>query len=136
MHRLQSQNPVRQVYIFLTLNSLIFSFDFTLQNDVKSPKSTRHSCPVMWSHSGGQDEIKTVELVIETTPANIDWSPMDKSNAGNRFIYSFVEPKSVFTAGQLKIVAVEFPHFNISQKYLTILNTDYAPIFFNAYLPF
>uniref|UniRef100_A0A8C9YW72 Sterile alpha motif and leucine zipper containing kinase AZK n=1 Tax=Sander lucioperca TaxID=283035 RepID=A0A8C9YW72_SANLU len=92
-----TKNPVRQVYIFLTLNSLIFSFDFTLQNDVKSPKSTRHSCPVMWSHSGGQDEIKTVELVIETTPANIDWSPMDKSNAGNRFIYSFVEPKSVFT---------------------------------------
>uniref|UniRef100_A0A8C9YYA2 Sterile alpha motif and leucine zipper containing kinase AZK n=1 Tax=Sander lucioperca TaxID=283035 RepID=A0A8C9YYA2_SANLU len=57
--------------------------DYTVnyENDVKSPKSTRHSCPVMWSHSGGQDEIKTVELVIETTPANIDWSPMDKSNA-------------------------------------------------------
>ncbi|TDH06894.1 hypothetical protein EPR50_G00118110 [Perca flavescens] len=57
--------------------------DYTVnyENDVKSPKSTRQSCPVMWSHSGGQDEIKTVELVIETTPANIDWSPMDKSNA-------------------------------------------------------
>ncbi|XP_032384823.1 mitogen-activated protein kinase kinase kinase 20 isoform X2 [Etheostoma spectabile] len=57
--------------------------DYTVnyENDVKSPKSTRHSCPVMWSPSGGQDEIKTVELVIETTPANIDWSPMDKSNA-------------------------------------------------------
>ncbi|XP_078118019.1 mitogen-activated protein kinase kinase kinase 20 isoform X2 [Sander vitreus] len=57
--------------------------DYTVnyENDVKSPKSTRHSCPVMWSHSGGQDEIKTVGLVIETTPANIDWSPMDKSNA-------------------------------------------------------
>ncbi|XP_059199212.1 mitogen-activated protein kinase kinase kinase 20-like [Centropristis striata] len=49
------------------------------ENDVKAPKSTRHSCAVTWSHSGGQDEIKTVELLIETTPANIDWSPMDKS---------------------------------------------------------
>ncbi|XP_034740919.1 mitogen-activated protein kinase kinase kinase 20 isoform X2 [Etheostoma cragini] len=57
--------------------------DYTVnyENDVKSPKATRHSCPVMGSHSGGQDEIKTVELVIETTPANIDWSPMDKSSA-------------------------------------------------------
>ncbi|XP_054471003.1 mitogen-activated protein kinase kinase kinase 20 isoform X2 [Anoplopoma fimbria] len=55
--------------------------DYTVnyENDVKSPKSTRHSCPLTWSQSGRQDEIKTVELVIETTPANIDWSPIDKS---------------------------------------------------------
>ncbi|XP_040058069.1 mitogen-activated protein kinase kinase kinase 20 [Gasterosteus aculeatus] len=55
--------------------------DYTVnyESDVKSPKSTRHSCPVTWSHSGGQPEIKTVELVIETTPANIPLSPMDKS---------------------------------------------------------
>lgn len=93
MHQIQSQNP--EEHIFLTLTILIFSasFDFTFQNDVKSPKSTRHSCTVTWSHSGGQDEIKTVELVIETTPANIDWSPMEKSNSGNCFIYSFVDVK-------------------------------------------
>uniref|UniRef100_A0A671YEJ5 Protein kinase domain-containing protein n=1 Tax=Sparus aurata TaxID=8175 RepID=A0A671YEJ5_SPAAU len=54
--------------------------DYTVnyENDVKSPKSTRHSCPVMWSLGGGQDEIKTVELVIETTPNDIDWNPRDK----------------------------------------------------------
>ncbi|XP_037345189.2 mitogen-activated protein kinase kinase kinase 20 isoform X1 [Pungitius pungitius] len=51
------------------------------ENDVKSPKSTRHSCPVTWSHSGGQPEIKSVELVIETAPANIPLSPMDKSHS-------------------------------------------------------
>uniref|UniRef100_A0A8C3AQB8 Mitogen-activated protein kinase kinase kinase 20 n=1 Tax=Cyclopterus lumpus TaxID=8103 RepID=A0A8C3AQB8_CYCLU len=55
--------------------------DYTVnyENDVKSPKSTRHSCQVTWSHIGRQDQIKTVELVIETTPANINWSPIDKS---------------------------------------------------------
>ncbi|XP_076602251.1 mitogen-activated protein kinase kinase kinase 20 isoform X1 [Chaetodon auriga] len=50
------------------------------ENDVKSPKCTRHSCPVTWSLGGEQDEIKTVELVIETTPANIDWNPRNKCN--------------------------------------------------------
>ncbi|KAE8299310.1 Mitogen-activated protein kinase kinase kinase 20 [Larimichthys crocea] len=56
--------------------------DYTVnyENDVKSPKTTRYSCPVTWSLGGGQDDIKTVELVIETAPANIDGKPKDKCN--------------------------------------------------------
>ncbi|XP_072300560.1 mitogen-activated protein kinase kinase kinase 20 isoform X1 [Eucyclogobius newberryi] len=42
----------------------------TYENDVKSPKSTRHSCSVSWSVTGEQDEIKAVELVIETSTVN------------------------------------------------------------------
>lgn len=38
---------------------------------------------MQWSLTGGQDEIKTVELIIETTAANIDWSPRSRSNSGN-----------------------------------------------------
>uniref|UniRef100_A0A4W6FWW4 Mitogen-activated protein kinase kinase kinase 20 n=1 Tax=Lates calcarifer TaxID=8187 RepID=A0A4W6FWW4_LATCA len=48
------------------------------ETDVKTPKSTKHSCPVTWGVSGGQDEIKTVELIIERAPVNIDWNPRDK----------------------------------------------------------
>ncbi|CAK6954179.1 mitogen-activated protein kinase kinase kinase 20 isoform X1 [Scomber scombrus] len=57
--------------------------DYTVnyESDVKSPKSTRHSCSVTWSHSGGQDDIKTVELVIETAPADIEWNPRSRSNS-------------------------------------------------------
>ncbi|KAM6979233.1 LOW QUALITY PROTEIN: mitogen-activated protein kinase kinase kinase 20 [Tautogolabrus adspersus] len=53
--------------------------DYTVnyEDDVKSPKTTRHSSTMNWSLVGGQDEIKTVELVIETAPANIDWNPRD-----------------------------------------------------------
>ncbi|XP_028992540.1 mitogen-activated protein kinase kinase kinase 20 isoform X1 [Betta splendens] len=51
------------------------------ENDVKSPKFTKHSYLMTWSHSGGQDEIKTVELIIETAPADIDWNPRDGSNS-------------------------------------------------------
>ncbi|XP_011607958.2 mitogen-activated protein kinase kinase kinase 20 [Takifugu rubripes] len=56
--------------------------DYTVnyENDVKLPKSTRHSCPMTWSLIGGQNQIKTVELVIETTPAKIDCNPKDKDN--------------------------------------------------------
>lgn len=57
------------------------------QKDVMSPKCTKHSCTLTWSHSGGQDEIKTVELVIETTPANIDWTTKDKSSQGEYIIF-------------------------------------------------
>uniref|UniRef100_A0A3B3BEG0 Mitogen-activated protein kinase kinase kinase 20 n=2 Tax=Oryzias melastigma TaxID=30732 RepID=A0A3B3BEG0_ORYME len=55
--------------------------DYTVnyENDVKSPKSTRHSCLVVWSHSGGQDEIKTVELVIETAASHNDWNTSEKT---------------------------------------------------------
>lgn len=60
----------------------------TPQKDVKSPKCTKHSCTLTWSHSGEQDEIKTVELVIETTPANIDWKPNDKSSQGETIIFT------------------------------------------------
>uniref|UniRef100_A0AAV2JZV8 Rap guanine nucleotide exchange factor 4 n=1 Tax=Knipowitschia caucasica TaxID=637954 RepID=A0AAV2JZV8_KNICA len=42
----------------------------TFENDVKSPKLTKHSCAVSWSLSGGQDVIKAVELLIETAPVN------------------------------------------------------------------
>uniref|UniRef100_A0A3P9JFY8 Mitogen-activated protein kinase kinase kinase 20 n=1 Tax=Oryzias latipes TaxID=8090 RepID=A0A3P9JFY8_ORYLA len=57
--------------------------DYTVnyENDVKSPKSTRHSCSVEWSHSGGQDEIKTVELVIETAAAHNDWNASEKTHS-------------------------------------------------------
>ncbi|XP_040912393.1 mitogen-activated protein kinase kinase kinase 20 isoform X2 [Toxotes jaculatrix] len=51
------------------------------EDDVKSPKTTRHSCPMMWSVSGRQDEIKTVELVIETASVNIDCNTWDRSSS-------------------------------------------------------
>ncbi|XP_041806332.1 mitogen-activated protein kinase kinase kinase 20 isoform X1 [Chelmon rostratus] len=78
------------------------------ENDVKIPKSTRHSCPVTWSLSGGQDEIKTVELVIEATPANIDWNPRNKCNSDidptwmyNVKVKQIMTQKSLQTTGAL-----------------------------------
>ncbi|XP_034069293.1 mitogen-activated protein kinase kinase kinase 20 isoform X1 [Gymnodraco acuticeps] len=79
--------------------------DYTVnyENDVMSPKSTRHSCPVVWSPSGGQDEIKTVELVIQTTSANIDLTPTDKSNPDidPRWMYN-VRQRQLMTEKNLK----------------------------------
>ncbi|KAM4608838.1 mitogen-activated protein kinase kinase kinase 20 isoform 2-T3 [Polymixia lowei] len=45
------------------------------ENDVRSPRSTRYSHTVRWSPTGGLDEIKNVELVIETAPPSMDWNP-------------------------------------------------------------
>lgn len=77
--RLYSKNP-----------DVVIVFYMILQNDVRSPKSTRHSFPLTWSLSGGQDEIKTVELVIEAIPGKIDWNPRDKNKMGECDIYFFI----------------------------------------------
>ncbi|XP_068602286.1 mitogen-activated protein kinase kinase kinase 20 isoform X1 [Brachionichthys hirsutus] len=53
-------------------------YSVSYENDVKSPKSTRHSCPLTWSPNGGPDEFKVVELLIETAPAGISCNPRDK----------------------------------------------------------
>uniref|UniRef100_A0A3Q1HP94 Mitogen-activated protein kinase kinase kinase 20 n=1 Tax=Acanthochromis polyacanthus TaxID=80966 RepID=A0A3Q1HP94_9TELE len=78
--------------------------DYTVnyENDVKSPKSTRHSCPVTWSVSGGRDEIKTVELVIGTTPADPDRYPRNRSNSDidPNWMYS-VKLKQIMTQKSL-----------------------------------
>ncbi|XP_071774004.1 mitogen-activated protein kinase kinase kinase 20 isoform X1 [Centroberyx gerrardi] len=60
------------------------------ESNVRSPRSTRYSCPVSWSPTGGQDEVKTVELVIETAPPNTDWNPRSRSNSDvdPRWMYS------------------------------------------------
>uniref|UniRef100_A0A671YFK2 Protein kinase domain-containing protein n=1 Tax=Sparus aurata TaxID=8175 RepID=A0A671YFK2_SPAAU len=81
--------------------------DYTVnyENDVKSPKSTRHSCPVMWSLGGGQDEIKTVELVIETTPNDIDWNPRDKCASGN-----YIDPTWMYNVRQRQMMTQKSLH--------------------------
>lgn len=63
------------------------------QNDVKSPKSIRHSSLLVWTHSGGQDEIKNVELVIETAPVTVD--PRDKINC-SKCVFNSLKGKMLF----------------------------------------
>ncbi|KAL2081595.1 hypothetical protein ACEWY4_023448 [Coilia grayii] len=52
------------------------------ENDVKSPKCTKHSHAVRWSSTGGMDIIKTVELVIDTGPQKTEGNPRSRSNSG------------------------------------------------------
>lgn len=50
------------------------------ENDVKSPRSTRHSHGLRWSLGGGKNESKMVELFIETSSFSSDWDPRSVSN--------------------------------------------------------
>ncbi|XP_029315439.1 mitogen-activated protein kinase kinase kinase 20 isoform X1 [Cottoperca gobio] len=102
--------------------------DYTVnyENDVKSPKSTRHSCPVAWSHSGGQDEIKTLELVIETTPANIDWSPTDKSN-------SDIDPTWMYDVRQRQLMTQKTLSKNAALTAFTSSDARTLPQFLSAH---
>ncbi|XP_017547855.2 mitogen-activated protein kinase kinase kinase 20 isoform X1 [Pygocentrus nattereri] len=52
------------------------------ESDVKSPKSTRHVHLVQWSPASGGDDIKAVELLIETTPLNGEGNYRSRSNSG------------------------------------------------------
>uniref|UniRef100_A0A8C7LD24 Mitogen-activated protein kinase kinase kinase 20 n=1 Tax=Oncorhynchus kisutch TaxID=8019 RepID=A0A8C7LD24_ONCKI len=55
------------------------------ENDVRSPRCTRHSHAVTWNPTGGRDEIKTVELRIETAQLNIEGNPR---NVDPRWLYN------------------------------------------------
>nr|XP_029479666.1 mitogen-activated protein kinase kinase kinase 20 isoform X1 [Oncorhynchus nerka] len=61
------------------------------ENDVRSPRCTRHSHAVRWNPTGGRDEIKTVELLIETAQLNIEGNPRSRSNSKDvdpRWLYN------------------------------------------------
>ncbi|KAM9804776.1 mitogen-activated protein kinase kinase kinase 20 isoform 2-T2 [Neosynchiropus ocellatus] len=75
-------------------------FTVNYEADVKSPKSTKHSCPVTWSLSGGQDVIKEVELLIETEPANIEWK---RSRSNSRE----VDPYWMYNVRQRQMMSQE-----------------------------
>ncbi|XP_008297052.1 mitogen-activated protein kinase kinase kinase MLT-like, partial [Stegastes partitus] len=79
--------------------------DYTVnyENDVKSPKCTKHSCPVTWSLGGGQDEIKTVELVIGTAPTDTDWNP--RRNRSN----SDIDPRWMYNVRQRHMTQKSLP---------------------------
>ncbi|XP_026768287.1 mitogen-activated protein kinase kinase kinase 20 isoform X1 [Pangasianodon hypophthalmus] len=52
------------------------------ESDVRSPKSTRHMHSVPWSLVSGPDEIRGVELLIETAPTNGGGNYRSCSNSG------------------------------------------------------
>ncbi|KAG7464022.1 hypothetical protein MATL_G00182870 [Megalops atlanticus] len=51
------------------------------ENDVRSPKATRHSHVVRWNPVSGHDDIRTVELVIQTAQSDIEGVPRSRSNS-------------------------------------------------------
>ncbi|KAJ8012765.1 hypothetical protein DPEC_G00046270 [Dallia pectoralis] len=50
------------------------------ENTVRNPRCTRHSHPVRWNPTSGQDKILTVELVIETTQLNNEGQSGSRAN--------------------------------------------------------
>ncbi|XP_076858915.1 mitogen-activated protein kinase kinase kinase 20 isoform X2 [Brachyhypopomus gauderio] len=52
------------------------------ESDVRSPKSTRHVHSVQWSPASREDEIKAVELIIETAPSDAEGNYRSRSNSG------------------------------------------------------
>lgn len=62
-----------------------------------------------WSVNGGRDEIKTVELVIETAPASTDWNLKDRSNRGKYLLFIhivFLAEKKIIHIGGVYEVRV------------------------------
>ncbi|KAK1166138.1 mitogen-activated protein kinase kinase kinase 20-like isoform X1 [Acipenser oxyrinchus oxyrinchus] len=59
------------------------------ENDVKSPKTTRHNHTVRWCSVNARDEIKTVELVIQTALPNTEGKQSSRSN-------SIVDPQWIY----------------------------------------
>nr|XP_056717438.1 mitogen-activated protein kinase kinase kinase 20 isoform X2 [Euleptes europaea] len=53
----------------------------TYENDVRTPKSTRHIQPVQWCETKLQDEVKSIQLKIQTSLPNSEVNPQSRSNS-------------------------------------------------------
>ncbi|XP_060113057.1 mitogen-activated protein kinase kinase kinase 20 isoform X1 [Heteronotia binoei] len=53
----------------------------TYENDVRTPKSTRHIQSVQWCKTKLQDEVKPIQLIIQTSLPNSEVSPRSRSNS-------------------------------------------------------
>ncbi|KAM5280128.1 mitogen-activated protein kinase kinase kinase 20 [Ctenodactylus gundi] len=53
----------------------------TYESDVRTPKSTKHVHSIHWSRTKPQDEVKAVQLAIQTLLPNSEGSPGSRSNS-------------------------------------------------------
>ncbi|KAH0621495.1 hypothetical protein JD844_022859 [Phrynosoma platyrhinos] len=53
----------------------------TYENDVRTPKVTKHVQPVQWSQVKPQDEVKSIQLKIQTSLPNSEGNPRSRSNS-------------------------------------------------------
>nr|XP_012317786.1 mitogen-activated protein kinase kinase kinase 20-like [Aotus nancymaae] len=53
----------------------------TYESDVRTPKSTKHVHSIQWSRTKPQDEVKAVQLAIQTLFANSDGNPGSRSDS-------------------------------------------------------
>ncbi|XP_062972449.1 mitogen-activated protein kinase kinase kinase 20 isoform X1 [Elgaria multicarinata webbii] len=53
----------------------------TYESDVRTPKSTKHIQPVQWSQVKLQDEVKSIQLKIQTSLPNSEGNPRSRSNS-------------------------------------------------------
>ncbi|XP_020666627.2 mitogen-activated protein kinase kinase kinase 20 isoform X1 [Pogona vitticeps] len=62
-------------------NDQIVECIITYENDVRTPKFTKHIQPVQWSEVKCQDEVKSIQLKIQTPLANSEGIPRSRSNS-------------------------------------------------------
>ncbi|XP_017689712.1 PREDICTED: mitogen-activated protein kinase kinase kinase MLT-like [Lepidothrix coronata] len=54
----------------------------TYESDVRAPKSTRHIQAICWSKVKAQDEVETVQLMIQTSVPNSEGNSRSRSDSG------------------------------------------------------
>ena len=57
------------------------SLFFFPQSDVRTPKSTKHIHSIQWSRTKPQDEVKAVQLAIQTLFPNSEGTPGSRSDS-------------------------------------------------------
>ncbi|XP_062313843.1 mitogen-activated protein kinase kinase kinase 20 isoform X1 [Osmerus eperlanus] len=72
------------------------------ESDVRPPRSTRHTHAVKWNSTSGRDEIRTVELVVETAASYTEGRPRSRSNSDvdPRWMYKLRQRQLKSQSGQ------------------------------------
>ncbi|KAF7464827.1 mitogen-activated protein kinase kinase kinase 20 isoform X1 [Marmota monax] len=72
---------VMEKWIVGIVKNLTVECTVTYENDVRTPKSTKHVHSIQWSRTKPQDEVKAVQLSIQTALPNTEGNPGSRSNS-------------------------------------------------------
>ncbi|XP_045431208.1 mitogen-activated protein kinase kinase kinase 20 isoform X2 [Pipistrellus kuhlii] len=115
----------------------------TYESDVRTPKSTKHIHPIQWNRTKPQDEVKAVQLAIQTLFPNSEGNPGSRSNSNADCQWlDILRMRQIASNTGLQrsqsnpiLGSPFFPYFNDQDSYAAAVRRTQVPIKYQQITP-
>ncbi|GAB5575749.1 mitogen-activated protein kinase kinase kinase 20 [Prionailurus iriomotensis] len=115
----------------------------TYESDVRAPKSTKHVHSIQWSRMKPQDEVKAVQLAIQTLLPNLEGSSRSRSDSSaDRQWLDTLRMRQIASDTSLQrsqsnpiLGSQFFPYFNDQDSYAAAVRRTQVPIKYQQITP-